>query len=614
MNLFKLLVTMSMIFLAIAFPSTAQDDSKVISLENASQLTLLASLGHGQLLNYDYSGDGKYLVVATDHGVWLHNAEAPDYPLVYPTPIPFPSFIASINADASLIATRAFKPNKGFELILWDIATWSEYAVLPVEYTESVFDFSPIDKTLLVTAGQGTNIVLWDVETVSPKTIIEGEFRSALLEFNSDGNLLVSRSGGLDMTVWDIENERKLWSVVHDDTDRKEIHEHDGGYPYARFSPDGTQILSSSGSRFYLWNSETGEPLLEHEAPDSFRGITEIVFSPDGRFIDYADGISMYWRYDLENDLDQEVPPNYFLGMPFATPNVGYLGDLITFALSPDSKTMLVLSSNGSIHILDTKTGQYQTTIKVNDYVYEISFTPDGKYFLTKGSSIILWDAVTRQPIKRTGFDTPTDLYSGSVISPDGTTVAYTYSTKQQGEQEELRFFSLPGMMPLDFAWPDDNRFTSRPISFTSDGKYLLTHTNNASSIEPDIVRLWDWQTGKIVMEYAENTISVSMTPDSRYIVFEKDYRIELVEITSGQRWGIDMPNFWPDTAFTPDMSILATITNHELRLYDMASHTLLEQFTLPIPYSITDLAFSPDGSRLMLMGNNNYIEVWGIE
>lgn len=115
-----------------------------------------------------------------------------------------------------------------------------------------------------------------------------------------------------------------------------------------------------------------------------------------------------------------------------APPRYGHQGQYqpTHFAWSPDGRTLATGAENAALYFWDVKTGKRLPGLERSlDSVYDIAYSPDGRYFAVGTSKLVgvsLWDARTGKLVKT--FKEPYPLSKGGHIAdfafaPDGKTL-----------------------------------------------------------------------------------------------------------------------------------------------------------------------------------------------
>ena len=128
-------------------------------------------------------------------------------------------------------------------------------------------------------------------------------------DFSPDGRHFVTTSYDHTARIWDTETGAPVGKTL----------QHPGEVGCARFSPDGSKIVTVTDGFACIWNARTGEQLvkpLEHGKPstDDYRNrfVETGVFSPDGRRVLTAcwDHIARLWDAETGKEIAQLVNPN----------------------------------------------------------------------------------------------------------------------------------------------------------------------------------------------------------------------------------------------------------------------------------------------------------------
>ena len=130
---------------------------------------------------------------------------------------------------------------------LWDVPTQTQTGIIEnpsVDY----WAFSP-DGKILASAARHI-ITLWDVVTGQPIATLEGPVRSVHhITYSPDGNTLASVSLDRTIRLWDIATHQNIETF--------------NGTSYAAFSPDGTMLVfRSNGSGVVVWNLITRDKTI----------------------------------------------------------------------------------------------------------------------------------------------------------------------------------------------------------------------------------------------------------------------------------------------------------------------------------------------------------------
>ena len=225
---------------------------------------------------------------------------------------------------------------------LWDVATLQKIASLDkLNLAASSLAFSP-DGTILAAGtsaqylGDGSwldAIILWDVATLEEIAVLEGHTnRVASVAFSPDGTVLVSGSWDRTIRVWDVASKEAV-----------AVLEGRGGLIDAvSFSPDGA-ILASDDVRgngaVSLWDTAVWQRIATLEAP-GHRTVHHVTFSPGGRVLAVSTRFGRLNLFDVVSGERIETLQNP--------------GAVTYSAFSPDGRLLAVPSSLNRIELWDT--------------------------------------------------------------------------------------------------------------------------------------------------------------------------------------------------------------------------------------------------------------------
>ena len=256
-------------------------------------------------------------------------------------------------------------------------------------------EFSPVDASLLASAGESNIIKLWNLQNNTVRTFNKHTSRVNSVAFSPNGELLVSVSD--DRTI-------KLWNVRN----RQNIRTLQDGIPYrsVAFSPDG-QILATGGDRHVkLWDARRWAAIatLQHD-----QWIGAVAFSRDGKLLAAGDGSGIVKVWDVKRRqvvVSLDANPKNVKAVEFAS----------------DNRYLASSGWNGYLKIWDVSNWELLHTIP-NIGHYDLAFSPDGKMIAsTSNGDVSLW--WVEDGTKVTQLPGPTDWIHPVDFSPDGTFLA----------------------------------------------------------------------------------------------------------------------------------------------------------------------------------------------
>ena len=429
----------------------------------------------------------------------------------------------------------------------------------------STAEISP-DGSRLATSGADKIVRIWDAASNKELLSLSGHTDKVLaLSFRFDGKRLASASHDGTVRVWDVTTGLELLT----------LNVHTGGAHAVSFSPDGMRLATAGmDDAVKVWDSITGKLLLTIDAPSGgFHKGNALAFSPDGKFLAVAD-------------------------------------------------------ADGHLSLWDMKTGN--TTLRLNGRP-PIAFDPKGITLASmdeQGSQVVLWDlaeslASGAGKIQNTlaGFTNP---ILEIAYSPDGALLAtgsldgstWVWSLNTPGGQKLL---DLPGH--IGAVWY---------ISFTPDGQRLLTAGVDGT------VRIWDISplndAGLLVLSRNGVRLTrVAIDPNGKYLAAAgNDGKVKVWTMPDGRELFTLSPHSGPvwDVAFSPDGLSLATAgADNTARVWDLRASLATpdsparlviaggvnQRSSLSSQPGIRQVAFSPDGTRLLTAGADGEVILWDI-
>ena len=260
--------------------------------------------------------------------------------------------------------------------------------------------FSPVDNTLVASAGGHNTIKLWNLHQNTVKALTDHKAKVNLVAFSPNGKLLASGSEDRTIKIWDVSQ----WENI-------EIHEPVTVYmPYpiqtVAFHPYG-QLLAASGRHVKLLdivNQTESAPLRHNE------WVWTLAFSPHGRYLATDDGIKTTVKiWDTQQKQITAILE-------------GHTSDINCVKFSPDGRTFASSSWGREIKLWDVSNWERLRTFHTNGTA-AIDFSPDRSILVSGGSEEVkLWSIDSGENIAT--LSGHRDWVRGVAFSPDSKTIA----------------------------------------------------------------------------------------------------------------------------------------------------------------------------------------------
>lgn len=265
-------------------------------------------------------------------------------------------------------------------------------------------------------------------------------------------------------------------------------------------SLDGKYIASATSTGLYISDPLTGKLVRFLESESWLR---RVVFSPDSSMV-AAWGLNRQvtvWRvsnWEAIGTFGNKEPPVDTLTIsdthyhtPVVSPH-GYFLYLYSpgLAFSPDSKTIAVGAIDGSVRGWDIQSRKQTINIQQEGGIRDIAFSVYGEMlFIASKTGVSIWDPLNSSLIR--SLEVPkedVDEVRFVAVSPDN--------------QYFAAFKSVEIWEPINLGTP------------SGDAQYKAAHTKN--------ICLWRVRDGAFIRcqgEYVVNPLSLSFTPDSKWII-----------------------------------------------------------------------------------------------
>ncbi len=360
----------------------ADETVRLWNIASASQMPHSPLTGHNDIVNsIDFSPDGTTLAsCSSDKIIILSDIKSGQE-------------IKRIAGHSQGVKNVQFSPDgtllvsasEDATIKLWNVVKTVRHQILGSHGVGlSSIKISP-DGSMLASGGDDATVNLWNlndrtvIKTLSGHT---GTVKS--IDFSPDGKMLASGSSDHSVRFWNVSTGNAIGEPLEHSDDVLSV-------DFAPFRP----ILVSSGSNAFdgimIWNTTNGarlESLTEHNTE-----IETSIFSSDGTILASGDqaGNIILWNTTLQNT-DQWNSIHHLNGF---TRQIGAL------SFSPNGK-LLASGAGNIITLWDVLSGANQSDLTGHiDDIMDIAFSPDGKTLVSCSvdGTIRFWDVSTRKEI-----------------------------------------------------------------------------------------------------------------------------------------------------------------------------------------------------------------------
>ncbi len=449
-------------------------------------------------------------------------------------------------AHTDIVRTIAFSPDGRLAATgsndatarLWDVPTGRPHGE-PLRHQGAVrgLTFSP-DGRQLLTGSNDKTARLWDVATGKPLLVFRHRKGVPGVAFRPDGQAVATGSEDQTAREWDARTGQPLGPpLLHEDDEVGRV----------AYSPDGRLLLTGQWNhQVHLWQAGTDRPAF---APLRQRGeLTSVALSRDGSCVLTAgdDHTARLWRVPrpllpvpfprlpepvliaafspdgtalLAAGGKQAWVHNAATGQPTADP-LDHAATVLAGAFSPDGRTVLTGSYDGSAWLWDATTGRCLSgPFRHPDPVWAVAFRPDGKAFATGSGHSVERDG----HMVGVGAGRIWDIASGKVIqaaprhardisavafTPDGRTLV-TASKDKTARFWDAATGSAIGKVIRHDGWVN-------ALALTADGRAVLTGSDDRTG------RLWSVPDGSPLtppLRHSRPVKAVAISPDGRLLL-----------------------------------------------------------------------------------------------
>jgi WD40 repeat protein len=418
----------------------------------------------------------------------------------------------------------ATKSNDG-SLKVWDVATHKELQSLPAvddNFVHASVSFSPDDRWLVM--GLPKSARVWETKTWQLKRELPNGLKVWSVAFSSDGTLLATASYASRM------------AIVYDTSTWNEISKIElaGQVSSVAFIPNSRWLVTTAPDGTKIWEvTKPQQPLAEIGAAGDHR--IPLVLSPDGHWL--ADKSKSLWRITLDSNKNLKLTEFVREGRPlWAKNDYGW-----PKAFSPDGRYLVTVGDY--VRVWDVASGE--ETTRLEEPVSSLTFSENGWHLVTghRDGTVKEWVADAKEAIR---------LQHGGKVevktvaySPDGQRLATGSSDRR------ARIFQATGWKEVTSI---EHETEVSSVAFSPNSSWLISLNGNSMQMfetgswrkvvgegfKDRVSKMGFSQDGKRMIALSRNTVQVYVLENENWrklLPMEHEGEVTALFVSPDSKW-----------------------------------------------------------------------------